>query len=366
VEWSGILFYTVKGDIRRPSRFTVILEGIHLMDIGSSAFTGFEGDDTIVEYMEQNNAWSQKRGLIHSHNTMKTFFSNTDMDEARDNVESYNYYLSVIVNNFGSYTGRMFFISERDKVPAKMKALDSNGKKYDIPIALRPVKYMCWYEADFQFNESLPSLPEVDKRIEVLSKRTKEVPRSTHWYDQQQELAFPNPWKDLQEEQNRRLLNPFDQKEPEEKRRSKFKEFSSEILESIKDQDTRDSIQSFLNYLVEEVLNFAKKDRNERVLRFSHKDLLRIGTAPADQAVAILENCVTDPEKAMNIIVESIDELIEMEGFEEEAVIILLTYLFMVFDIFGTKSISGLLTRRLEEWAEELKQMYLEDKMNGL
>jgi hypothetical protein len=121
VEWSGVLFYSTKNSIVNPDTLVITLEDILLMDIGTKSLTeyNFDDDETlamdIVELLQKSEKHRKmKRGLIHSHNTMGVFFSQTDNDELVNGAITHNYYLSVIVNSFGDITGKISFVGETE------------------------------------------------------------------------------------------------------------------------------------------------------------------------------------------------------------------------------------------------------------
>ena len=135
VEWSGVLFYSIEGTIRKPEEMKCIIQDILPMDKGSKAYTEYNIDERFVEYLMENpEAMSWKVGHIHSHNTMDTFFSGTDWSELNDNTASHNFYLSLIVNNFMKTTAKVAF---RGKAESRTKAipynaLDESGEIYSI------------------------------------------------------------------------------------------------------------------------------------------------------------------------------------------------------------------------------------------
>jgi hypothetical protein len=105
VEWSGILFYKVVGSI--------------------TSHAGFEDDER----------FDWKIGHIHSHNTMKTYFSGTDMSELNDNSEFHNYYLSLIVNNFMDMTAKIAYRATTEGFSYKAK--DENGNSYSKNLQIK-------------------------------------------------------------------------------------------------------------------------------------------------------------------------------------------------------------------------------------
>jgi len=54
VEWSGILFYTIEGSIKDPKNLVVHLQDILPMKKGTATYTEYELDDSVVEYMMDN------------------------------------------------------------------------------------------------------------------------------------------------------------------------------------------------------------------------------------------------------------------------------------------------------------------------
>ena len=59
----------------------------------------------VVSYMANNSELLDcQMGLIHSHNNMSTFFSGTDIRTLEEEGLDRNHFVSLIVNNQGSYT----------------------------------------------------------------------------------------------------------------------------------------------------------------------------------------------------------------------------------------------------------------------
>lgn len=108
VEWSGVLFYSHRGSMDEGN-FEVTCEDIYVMDIGSGGYTEYKENASILDYRIQNNLLTEdiQEGLIHSHNNMSTFFSGTDSDTLIEEGTHSNHFVSLIVNNAGSYTARV-------------------------------------------------------------------------------------------------------------------------------------------------------------------------------------------------------------------------------------------------------------------
>jgi proteasome lid subunit RPN8/RPN11 len=129
VEWSGVLFYEVKGNIKNPSKMSCNVKDILPMDMGSTAYTEYSFDSRVNNFIERKDErFDWFVGHIHSHNNMKTFFSATDMEELNDNSEHHNFYLSLIVNNKMDMTAK---IAQRVKINSvSYNASDKNGDTY--------------------------------------------------------------------------------------------------------------------------------------------------------------------------------------------------------------------------------------------
>lgn len=105
LEWSGVLFYTVTGNFQ-DNNLEIHCKDICLMDVGTSGRTSFDMSAEVAGYMADNSElWEPGiyQGLIHSHNTMTTFFSNTDTDTLFSEGLDMPHFVSLIVNNAGVY-----------------------------------------------------------------------------------------------------------------------------------------------------------------------------------------------------------------------------------------------------------------------
>lgn len=104
------------------------------MDKGTSAYTEFSTDPSIVGYMMKNkHLLKMKQGLIHSHNTMPTFFSGEDWSELDETSSQHNFYLSLIINNFNEFTAKVAFTGKvKTQISNKYQCLDQDGETYQV------------------------------------------------------------------------------------------------------------------------------------------------------------------------------------------------------------------------------------------
>lgn len=104
VEWSGTLFYTHSGSYEEGT-LEIRCVDIFPMDIGSQAYTEFDMSPDVIAYMTTRpELLDCQMGLIHSHNNMATFLSGTDTATLREEGNDRNHFVSLIVNNAGTYT----------------------------------------------------------------------------------------------------------------------------------------------------------------------------------------------------------------------------------------------------------------------
>ncbi len=133
IEWSGVLFYDlVDGDISTLKDLVFKAKLVYPLDIGSASYTEFDGNGDLTEaYKMDESLYDCENGLIHTHHSMSTFFSSTDISELEDNSKHYNYYLSLIVNFDGKWNARLGIPSVSKNTTDSM-ITDSNGKKITI------------------------------------------------------------------------------------------------------------------------------------------------------------------------------------------------------------------------------------------
>lgn len=103
-EWSGHLYFTKKGDINDPNNLIIDVQEFVLLDLGTAGATEIDptGEQVIDMYTNRPQILSMQQALLHTHHSMRTFFSGTDWDTLLENASNYPFFLSVIVNNEGA------------------------------------------------------------------------------------------------------------------------------------------------------------------------------------------------------------------------------------------------------------------------
>lgn len=167
VEWSGVLFYRAKGTITNPEEFEIHITDVLPMDMGSAAYTEYEFDQDVADYIEEDDErFEWKIGHIHSHNTMKTYFSGTDMSELNDNSEFHTYYVSLIVNNFMDLTAKVAYRASTKGF--SYSANDEFGNSFIKNIS-KPEELLIIHDCDIEVPENEIKVSfEFSKRVEKI------------------------------------------------------------------------------------------------------------------------------------------------------------------------------------------------------
>lgn len=186
-EWCGILFYRhMEGDISDPASLVLQAEGLYLMDLGSEAYTDADIDiDSVIE-MDDLFSRELKKGLIHTHHNMTTFFSGTDMDELHINTPFHNYYLSLIVNYSGEYTARVAYIA------TKTTTIDYKNVKDEAQSATSSKEILAQIEMDIEWEVPEVALP--DYFPERFEKLKQEKAAKVHTYTPSYQAGRIAPW----------------------------------------------------------------------------------------------------------------------------------------------------------------------------
>ena len=123
-EWSGTLFYKPEGRFE-DGTLAIRCVDIYVMDIGTAAYTEFDMSPDVISYMTDNpELLDCQMGLVHSHNQMATFLSGTDTATLKEEGIDRNHFVSLIVNNEGTYTAA---------ITRKVKAVKTITEDFSYP-----------------------------------------------------------------------------------------------------------------------------------------------------------------------------------------------------------------------------------------
>lgn len=172
-EWSGTLFYKPEGRFE-DGTLVIRCVDIYVMDIGTAAYTEFDMSPDVISYMADNpELLDCQMGLIHSHNTMATFFSGTDTATLKEEGIDRNHFVSLIVNNEGTYTAAITrkvkatkTITENFSYPTFENEEVADTKTYTVES-----EELEWFYLKIEFERNENSFQEVLKaRLEEIKK----------------------------------------------------------------------------------------------------------------------------------------------------------------------------------------------------
>lgn len=170
-EWSGTLFFTHEGSFENNDLIIRCVD-IYIMDIGTQAYTEFDMNPDVIAYMCENpELLDCQMGLIHSHNNMSTFFSGTDTATLKEEGRDRNNFVSLIVNNAGTYTAA---ITRRVKRYSQLKDIlvyefFGDGEKQDTKEYTQDgIEEIEWFYLKIEKEDENYSFPDMDARLEEI------------------------------------------------------------------------------------------------------------------------------------------------------------------------------------------------------
>lgn len=168
-EWSGTLFFTHEGSFENND-LVIRCVDIYIMDIGTQAYTEFDMNPDVIAYMCKNpELLDCQMGLIHSHNNMSTFFSETDTATLKEEGMDRNNFVSLIVNNAGTYTAA---ITRRVKSKQVKESVSyeffGDGEKHDTKEYVSSADEIEWFYLKIEKEGENYSFPDMAARLEEI------------------------------------------------------------------------------------------------------------------------------------------------------------------------------------------------------
>lgn len=173
-EWCGFLFYKyISGAMNQPDTLVFEAVDIFLMDIGSETFT--EGNTEkyapqLLKFKLDNPHLEDEcqMGMIHTHHTMNTFFSGTDLAELNDSVGAYSppgYYLSLIVNMSNDWKAKVVYLIQEEvssTVTGKISNFNGDEEGCIVRVNTNTTREPRTFMADIDLNVEVPNIPKID------------------------------------------------------------------------------------------------------------------------------------------------------------------------------------------------------------
>ena len=169
-EWSGTLFFTHEGSFENNDLIIKCVD-IFIMDIGTQAYTEFDMNSDVIAYMCENpELLDCQMGLIHSHNNMSTFFSGTDTATLKEEGRDRNNFVSLIVNNAGTYTAAITRrIRSKQVVESTSYEFFGDGVKFDTKEHMdEDANEIEWFYLKIEKEGDTYTFPEMAARLEEI------------------------------------------------------------------------------------------------------------------------------------------------------------------------------------------------------
>lgn len=237
IEWSGVLFYKKEGEFQDDTLVITAVDLV-LLDIGTSTYTEFDMSPEVISYQVDNDLLDCEIGLIHSHNTMKTFFSGTDINTLREYGSQMNHFVSLIVNNEGIYSAAITRkVLIQDAVVRKILFNSFNDeRKEDRASFTNEVEIIQYFDLKVEIEGGIP-FDSLDKRIEELRKKVKKYPQAGGFQYQGYQGGYQGRIPFEGEEENPEVTGevstPNSQEEPEKEEKKEPVKLKKEVLDDM-------------------------------------------------------------------------------------------------------------------------------------
>lgn len=172
LEWSGVLFYTYTGTFEKCD-LTITCKDILVMDVGNATYTEWCADAEVISYMAENDLLDCQMGILHSHASMRAFFSGTDTATLLAEGQDRNNVISLIVNNKGEYEAaitRLVVTTATVTETGTYQFFGEGEKQYDDEYETEDI-YVEYFMFDI-IKKSPKGLPDfIDRMSEVMKKK---------------------------------------------------------------------------------------------------------------------------------------------------------------------------------------------------
>ena len=184
-EWSGVLFTSHKGSFE-GNDLVITCHDIYPMDLGNSTYTEYKMDENVAGYMADNvDLFYCDLSQIHSHHCMAAYFSGTDLATLREEGNEKNCFVSLIVNNEGTYCAAITRkIKSKTEVTTKSLGTSyeffgdgsiATGEQSELAVTqVIDREVIEYYMLDIEKEEVENPLAYLDERFDEIEKKKKE------------------------------------------------------------------------------------------------------------------------------------------------------------------------------------------------
>lgn len=179
-EWSGVVFYTSEGTMENIKTFKIILKDLFPMNIGFNTETISDFDEQIMLYQIQKGYELLPYAIIHSHNTMRAYFSEPDITELKVRAHCHNLYVSIVVCNAGEIVAKAalqhYIKSDALYYKTSGKNITTNSQ---IPAELLVTIYDCKVIKEYSNSNNFLELNKLCNKLKL----SKDLLRTTDTFD---------------------------------------------------------------------------------------------------------------------------------------------------------------------------------------
>ena len=207
------------------------------MDLGSPGFTQFKMDETVTAYIADNlELFNCDIQLIHSHNKMQAFFSGQDQATLREEGNDRNCFVSLIVNNAGTYCAavtRKLHLTKKVTVETSGVSYEFFGEgKKTLTAGVPPVENTS-EEAVIQYFMLDVEVEKVDNPLDYLDERFEEIEAKKKKAEIPQKPVYMPPTREIRDSEFFDWLHSEKSVEPEKAKQGTL--FDEETMEELVD-----------------------------------------------------------------------------------------------------------------------------------
>jgi proteasome lid subunit RPN8/RPN11 len=190
-EWAGALIYEFSGSWETKDLVINVLDVYPIKHAHGFSFDSDFDFDYNYAIDRGYDIECIRLGLIHSHCGLPTFFSNPDMEELRENAKFHPFYLSLITNNAGEWTGKIAVHKEEEIVETgKIIYKDVNGNKIVKPVSTNYSKPSAIvFDCDIR-TETVSVNSLLEERVKLISKERNVVETSYYSFVTENEKDY--------------------------------------------------------------------------------------------------------------------------------------------------------------------------------
>lgn len=174
IEWSGYIYFTQEGSLEDPDNLKFYVKDFVVLNVHSAGYTEIDGSnadqiinlhDRVPELMEG----SVIQGILHTHHSMRTYFSGTDTDTLFEAVTVLKFplFLSIITNNALEVIAKIAVLGQQE---SEILSYKKENNKYIISPIITKSEVVYTFDCKIEIDNN----PRYSTDIELTDKYYKE------------------------------------------------------------------------------------------------------------------------------------------------------------------------------------------------